>query len=804
MGGLRALLSIVFIKTPSQSAVENSPFTIARSPASRILTKRIALLTTILAGVALTAYGFRASVPAGGKRTVVDALAEAAAPPAEPVRRVMDEAEYIGDYEAGRMNDFLSGMYDESGVDVRFIFARDIPGDLESYALQRARQLGVGRETDKRGLLFVYDVAGQRMRVEVGPGLEGIFTDGFVGFLTREQTAAFFAAGNRHLGLKSTLDVVNYRLREASLGGTYNPRAVAYIKNSIRLAEGAGANTRADAERGRDLRARRIEVASEDVRARFGPQRTVAAAHARYLEALHDGYFQPDLPLYTTGTQAVLRNFPTAAPFAQFIVLSEYGQQFTVVEHGDVAILFFTTTPLVSAHLFRRSSAGWQLDIAAEIRDTREFVASAYTWTMVPSGDDYSLAFAHLFADYGAIRLAAVVGGRQTPTRFLRPARGDNRPLPTRVRHALPPPFAPASSVGSTSLLLPVVASDTENFGYPTQTINRLAVRRLLLARSFDALDTLLGAYADSVRRDYRLEYRLFDAYAAFDVAVPSLEPLLTEWVEQRPTSAAAHLARATFFRASGWKVRGGKETGETSRQQFRGMEDFFRRASADLAAAVRLEPNSLVAYRQLMDIATTQVEREACRQLLDRALKIQPYSFLLRATYMHSLLPRWGGSHDAMAKFAQESAPYADRNPRIRALRGFVDWDLGDKLEDAGHKAQAAVAFKRALGFGDFWQFRFQRGALYARSDQNKEALADLNRVLAQYPQHSDALYWRSLVEYDLGRESSDEASGAYYSHAYTDIQLAVALDPTDEYYRRQLAFVRKYLPEFEPPAGP
>ncbi|HEY5022522.1 MAG TPA: TPM domain-containing protein, partial [Gemmatimonadaceae bacterium] len=125
----------------------------------------------------------------------------------------MDEAGYIGDYEAGRVNDFLGGMYDESGVDVRFIFARDIPGDLESFALQRARQLGVGRETDKRSLLFVYDVAGQRMRVEVGPGLEGIFTDGFIGFLMREQTAAFFAAGNRHLGLKSTLDVVNYRLR---------------------------------------------------------------------------------------------------------------------------------------------------------------------------------------------------------------------------------------------------------------------------------------------------------------------------------------------------------------------------------------------------------------------------------------------------------------------------------------------------------------------------------------------------------------------------------------------------------------
>ena len=55
-------------------------------------------------------------------------------------------------------------------------------------------------------MLFVYDLARQRMRIEVGPGLEGIFPDAFVGYLMREQTAAFFASNNRVLGLKSTMD----------------------------------------------------------------------------------------------------------------------------------------------------------------------------------------------------------------------------------------------------------------------------------------------------------------------------------------------------------------------------------------------------------------------------------------------------------------------------------------------------------------------------------------------------------------------------------------------------------------------
>jgi hypothetical protein len=96
-----------------------------------------------------------------------------------------------------------------------------------------------------------------------------------------------------------------------------------------------------------------------------------------------------------------------------------------------------------------------------------------------------------------------------------------------------------AQPAGEISVLLPVAGTQTEDFGYPTQTIDRLAVRRLLMARSYDALDRLLAAYADSVLRDYRVEYRLFDAYAAFGVAVPALEPFLNEWVQQRPTSAA-------------------------------------------------------------------------------------------------------------------------------------------------------------------------------------------------------------------------------------------------------------------------
>jgi tetratricopeptide (TPR) repeat protein len=184
--------------------------------------------------------------------------------------------------------------------------------------------------------------------------------------------------------------------------------------------------------------------------------------------------------------------------------------------------------------------------------------------------------------------------------------------------------------------------------------------------------------------------------------------------------------------------------------------------------------------------------------------MKLQPNSFLLRATYMHNLLPRWGGSYEAMAQFAAKSAPYAAKNPRIKALGGFADWDKGRVSESAGYKGDAIEAYERALKFGNFWQFRYQRGEYNSRSDQNEDALEDFNSVIAQYPQNDEALSARATVEYELGRLAFGEAKAAYFSQAFRDIALAATLDPANADYRTDLDFYNKNIPEYAPPPEP
>lgn len=338
--------------------------------------------------------------------------------PTAPQRLYADPG-LISPGNIARFNEYLSQIHDESGVDVRIIYTSKIPGgDLESFALNRLRSLGVGRSVDRRGLVFVYDVERRRLRVEVGPGLDGVITDGFAGYLMRDHAAGFFAMGDKVVGLRTTMFMVHRRIREAALGQQIDPRVMTFITDSVRLASGAGATTRvASAEAATSSFIGRVSTAAE--RAHYAPQPTVAGSFARYLEWLRDGKYQTDLPLFTVQTHALLRGLPWTRAYNDYVLYGEYGQRFTVDVRGPRAMLVFTSTPFISPHFFRRTAAGWQMDLAAEVTDTREYGGGAHTWGMAPNGDDFSHVYADRFVDFqGITRLSG----------------GDNRPLPTHLK----------------------------------------------------------------------------------------------------------------------------------------------------------------------------------------------------------------------------------------------------------------------------------------------------------------------------------------------------------------------------------
>ena len=340
--------------------------------------------------------------------------------------------------------------------------------------------------------------------------------------------------------------------------------------------------------------------------------------------------------------------------------------------------------------------------------------------------------------------------------------------------------------------------SEPEDLGYPTKTVNRIELRDLLIDASFDALDSILTAYSDSAQRDFRLEYRMSDAYDAFSTASPELEPFMDDWVSSHPKSANAYLVRATYYSASAWHARGAALSRNTTFRQSMAAHSYFTQALADLDSALRRAPCSLAAYEGYMDISPFVGDTGMSRESMDQALLVQPYSFLARESHILNLRPRWGGSYDAMEQLAQGADSLANRNPRLRTLHGFVSWDQADyavRKKDASH---ALELYQHALSFGDFWRFRLKRGQLYHWVGREEESLADLERALVQRPQHAELLDVLARTKYELGRRADGPEAHRLFYETYGDQSLAVLLDPGDEDYQESMAFYKKAIPEY------
>lgn len=293
-------------------------------------------------------------------------------------------------------NEYLVRVQDESGIDVRIALVPDTRGQpMKQFALRAMRELDVGREAGGRGLLIMYDTLAHAMRIEVGPKLEGILPDAFVGYLMREQVGAFFGGGRPELGLRTTLFMVHWHIRMARLGEEYDPSFEEYVRDVRRLASGGGASGRI----GLDSAIAGFINTSGDAAASayFRPQPSVEAAYRRHQEWLALGGGEVDVPLFTSTSQTYLRHLPMSPAFNAYLLAAEYGRRYAVDQRGDLAILYYTDDPFLSPKFFRRTPEGWQMDVFAEVANSQEAAGLWYTWRLRVSGDDFSRVFTDRF-----------------------------------------------------------------------------------------------------------------------------------------------------------------------------------------------------------------------------------------------------------------------------------------------------------------------------------------------------------------------------------------------------------------------
>lgn len=290
--------------------------------------------------------------------------------------RVHDELGLLGSH-VPRYHEYLRAIETETGIDIRLRFTRLGAGEpVEQFAVEEATRLGIGREGGRlRGLLVVYDATSERIRVEVGYGLEEYFTDAFVGYLIEQHAESFFRAGNPELGIRLLIRILHGRIRDHMMGGRFDPTPFMRRDSARYVFGGAGATGPAvlgnDAEAVRSGLGRFREPFDPVQKRHFGAQPTPDAAYRKYLEWLERRRFDPDVELFTPASRVYLAQSPITPAYSDYILSSYYGHTYRIVERGDLAVLHFISTPFTAPIFLRKGDGGWRVDTIEEVANSR-------------------------------------------------------------------------------------------------------------------------------------------------------------------------------------------------------------------------------------------------------------------------------------------------------------------------------------------------------------------------------------------------------------------------------------------------
>ncbi len=282
-------------------------------------------------------------------------------------------------------------------------------------------------------------------------------------------------------------------------------------------------------------------------------------------------------------------------------------------------------------------------------------------------------------------------------------------------------------------------------------------VKALFEAKEYRKLNALFETYQELCEKDNRWEIALQNGFSYFAVANPLFTSRLNDWVQNTPESWVPLLARAIHYETLAQKIRGTAWAKDTTETQFQGMRANLSIAIKDVTTAFNVNPRLFFAH-YLMIRMVKNSDTYNSKLLAKKALELYPASYLLRFQHMISLMPRWGGSHEEMEQFAQDSAKFEKKNPEIKTLKGFVHFDLADLAYNRGDVRSSIELYDKALRYGDCFHFLYYATDVYLDANMRERALDAISRAISLRPNIASGHIKRAKVLAFLNRNQESE----------------------------------------------
>ena len=287
-----------------------------------------------------------------------------------------------------------------------------------------------------------------------------------------------------------------------------------------------------------------------------------------------------------------------------------------------------------------------------------------------------------------------------------------------------------------------------------------LEVIALLQARDFQALEK---HYSRPSNDD-----PVASEFWYFAHSDPANEEHLTTWVTAYPESAAARIARGTYYSHLASLSRGEAYISDTHADQLEAMAYYYAMAQADYHASLNLDVSQEAAYIGLLTIAMVTGNDAYFAHVARQGLAVNPNSSGIHYRMLIKLRPEWGGSLHQLSRYIEIlKKKYAD-NPAFGYLNGHMSKVLAVRAYVAGNNDLALSHINAAIAERPSSSRLAFRANLISETDPSK-ALADLDRAIALSPDNAD--YRMDRAKIYVAREQ--------FSRALEEIEFGLSLDP-------------------------
>lgn len=270
------------------------------------------------------------------------------------------------------------------------------------------------------------------------------------------------------------------------------------------------------------------------------------------------------------------------------------------------------------------------------------------------------------------------------------------------------------------------------------------ALVALLRAGSYAELDAQVGAYQAAYEANTDREWELVAAIAGFERVDPELEARFSAWVQAKPKSYAAVLARGVYWYQRAWSSRGGRYAAQTANLRLKAMERYFELADLDLRASLALSPRPQLSHRYLIGSAMSRGDRKQIQGSFEASLRADPENYASRRAFLNALRPQWGGSINAMEQVIAHTAS-AQQTPKLRAvvqrLKASVLGYHALQAERAKNYPAALDSYAKGLAEAEDSILLANRGRVLLQLERLDEAFRDLDRAVALEPSSGEAL---------------------------------------------------------------